>query len=210
MTKDEVLDLALEALESADWYINQLEITLYSDDDAGTHEYRLKVQQAITAIKQARSAPVQELSNLQRHEQNVQKFLGAQPAPVQEPVAWMHWLNGPCRVLMNKDEAMMELDRLNREYPVDSHARKMRPLIFGDTTPPAAQWEQLASLIDENQRLRAELKFNTLPAPHRQWVGLEREIAAAVLDHCYGPSGVSGGMIERTTEVIKAKLKENT
>ncbi len=59
-------------------------------------------------------------------------------APVQEPVAWMHWLNGPCRVWMNKDEAMMELDRLNREYPVDSHARKMRPLVFGDTTPPAA------------------------------------------------------------------------
>jgi hypothetical protein len=89
MTKDEVLDLALEALESADWYINQLEITLYSDDDAGTHEYRLKVQQAITAIKQALAAPVQELTNLQRHEQNVQKFLAAQPTPVQEPVAWM-------------------------------------------------------------------------------------------------------------------------
>jgi DNA-binding ferritin-like protein len=33
--------------------------------------------------------PVQELTNLQRHEQNVQKFLGAQPAPVQEPVAWL-------------------------------------------------------------------------------------------------------------------------
>jgi hypothetical protein len=30
---------------------------------------------------------VQELTNLQRHEQNVQKFLAAQPAPVQEPVA---------------------------------------------------------------------------------------------------------------------------
>jgi hypothetical protein len=40
---------------------------------------------------------------------------------------------------MNKDEAMLELERLNREYPVDSHARKMRPLVFGDTTPPAAQ-----------------------------------------------------------------------
>jgi hypothetical protein len=39
---------------------------------------------------------------------------------------------------MNKQEAMMELDRLNREYPVDNHARKMRPLVFGDTTPPAA------------------------------------------------------------------------
>jgi len=49
--RDEVLKLALEALESADWYINQLEITLYSADDAGTHEDRLKVQQAITVLR---------------------------------------------------------------------------------------------------------------------------------------------------------------
>jgi hypothetical protein len=47
-----------------------------------------------------------------------------------------------------------------------------------------------------------------LPAAQRQWVGLEREIAAAVLDHCYGHGGVSDDMIERTTEVIKTKLKE--
>ena len=69
----------------------------------------------------------------------------------QEPVAWMHWLNGPCRVLMNKDEAMMELDRLNREYPVDGHARKVRPLVFGDTTPPAAQ-RQWVGLTDEQRK----------------------------------------------------------
>ena len=49
--KNEALKLALEALESADWYINQLEITLYSADDAGTHEDRLKVQQAITVLR---------------------------------------------------------------------------------------------------------------------------------------------------------------
>ena len=72
----------------------------------------------------------------------------AQPAPVQGPVAWMHWLYRPCRLFMNKDEAMMELDRLNREYPVDGHARKMRPLVFGDTTPPAAQ-RQWVGLTEE-------------------------------------------------------------
>jgi hypothetical protein len=33
----------------------------------------------------AQPAPVQEMTNIQRHEQNVQKFLAAQPAPVQEP-----------------------------------------------------------------------------------------------------------------------------
>jgi hypothetical protein len=46
------------------------------------------------------------------------------------------------------------------------------------------------------------------PAAQRQWFGLEREIAAAVLDHCYGHGSVSDDMIERTTEVIEAKLKE--
>ena len=50
MTKDEALDLALEAL---DW-ISQV--------NAMDYEYREKAQTAITAIKQARSAPVQEVS----------------------------------------------------------------------------------------------------------------------------------------------------
>ena len=42
----------------------------------------------------------------------------------------------------------------------------------------------------------------------RTWVGLEREIATAVLEHCYSPMAVTSDMIESTTEVIKAKLKE--
>jgi hypothetical protein len=44
--------------------------------------------------------------------------------------------------------------------------------------------------------------------PQRTWVGLERKIATAVLEHCYSPMAVTSDMIERTTEVIKAKLKE--
>jgi hypothetical protein len=36
----------------------------------------------------------------------------------------------------------------------------------------------------------------------------EREIATAVLEHCYSPMAVTSDMIDRTTEVIKAKLKE--
>jgi len=46
MTKDEALDLALEALECFDYPAH--------DDDVN------KIEAAITAIKQARSAPVQE------------------------------------------------------------------------------------------------------------------------------------------------------
>jgi hypothetical protein len=37
------------------------------------------------------------------------------------------------RLFLNKDEAMLELDRLNREYPVGKDARQMKPLY---TTPP--------------------------------------------------------------------------
>ena len=50
MSKEEI-KLILEALEGADWYINQLEMIVYSADDAGTHENRLKVQQAITVMR---------------------------------------------------------------------------------------------------------------------------------------------------------------
>jgi hypothetical protein len=88
------------------------------------------------------------------------------------------------------------------------------------TTPPAAQPAPVQEPVKTGDTLFRQFMseadkagithWPTPPAPHRQWFGLEREIAAAVLDHCYGPSGVSGGMIERTTEVIKAKLKENT
>ena len=42
---------ALEALESADWYIGQLEWIVYSPDDTGTHEERAKAQSAITALR---------------------------------------------------------------------------------------------------------------------------------------------------------------
>ena len=69
-TKDEALKLALEAMER--YQVKRQDFDRFADE--------------ITAVKQALAAPVQELTNLQRHEQNVQKFLAAQPAPtVQEP-----------------------------------------------------------------------------------------------------------------------------
>jgi hypothetical protein len=124
MTTDEALDLALEALE----LLTDTEQT-YDALDLG--------DKAITAIKQARSAPVQE------------------------PVAWVDV----------KD---------THNGPYEFHGKELLPVG----------------------------KHDLYTAAQRQWVGLEREIAAAVLDHCYGHGGVSDDMIERTTEVIKAKLKE--
>ena len=60
MTDKETLKLALEALEAGDWYINQLEMIVYSVDDDGTHENRAKVQKAVTAIKKYMAQPEQE------------------------------------------------------------------------------------------------------------------------------------------------------
>ena len=47
-----LLKRALEALESADWYIGQLEWIVYSPDDTGTHEERAKVQSTIAALRE--------------------------------------------------------------------------------------------------------------------------------------------------------------
>lgn len=58
----------------------------------------------------------------------------AETAQGQEPVAWVIWTHGPVLVFMNKDEALMEFERLNTAYP--ERSRKLKPLY---TTPPAAQ-----------------------------------------------------------------------
>jgi hypothetical protein len=48
-----LLRQALAALESADWYIGQLEWIVYGpDDNTGAHEERAKVQSAITALRE--------------------------------------------------------------------------------------------------------------------------------------------------------------
>ena len=70
----EALKMALEALE-------------YWDVHGKLHQ---PTEEAITAIKEALAQPEQEQTNIERHEANVQKFLGA-PQPEQEPVA-MRWL----------------------------------------------------------------------------------------------------------------------
>jgi len=58
------------------------------------------------------------------------------------------------------------------------------------------------ALFDENQRLRAELKFNTTP-PQRPWVGLTDEEINAIPDGEY----IDGEYID-FYKAIEAKLKE--
>ena len=101
MTKDEALRMALEALENHEGN--------YKLEKAGA----ARSHKAITAIKQALAAPVQQTCNCRwdgevqvqqctLHEAHLlavhewagrakaaEAKLAAQPAPVQEPVAWM-------------------------------------------------------------------------------------------------------------------------
>jgi hypothetical protein len=232
----EALDLALETLESIQ--------AVYPCETVGKR---------ITAIKQARSAlewnaedqdhykqtneamtPEQTLDWLaEQHksqcneERPVQEWIRSMksmlPAHVQEPVAWMYWLNGPCRVWMNKDEAMMELDRLNREYPVDGHARKVRPLVFGDTTPPAAkrQWVGLDWLPEHKCGLHLSHNehrdvYETVEqfydaddfTSKEEWHKAVAEDSVWVL-HWYPNTPVGFTRIAASTlEAIEAKLKE--
>ena len=129
MTKDKALDLALEVLqinltllEKINPYKGQED--LLSDSLDLTHK-------AIPAIKQARSAPVQE------------------------PVAWMHeWGDGERVPMIRK----RDVDSSDIDSP-----KSVRPLVFGDTTPPAAQ-RPFAGLTDEERtEIRREHYARTLP-----------------------------------------------
>ena len=77
-TLREAAQQALEAMEAGDWYIDQLEMIVYSADDTGTHEERAKVQAAITALRTALAEP--------DHIADVSKLVEQRTEPVQEPL----------------------------------------------------------------------------------------------------------------------------
>jgi hypothetical protein len=115
MTKDEALKLALEALE------NQRIFTLRPDHE-GKELTPKQVTNAITAIKQA---------------------LAAQPAPVQEPVAWM--------------------DRDGDLYANEPPKNWCPPHYPLYTTPPAAQRQWVSLTDEERTEIRQEHYARTLP-----------------------------------------------
>ena len=115
MTKDEALDLALEFVEA--------------NHSGGPDAFKL-----ITAIKQARSAKVQEPSGL------TNRYTAAQPAPVQEPVA------GQCRF---PNVAWSQCDPAHVRMVLDNpHEWKGYEVRYLYTTPPAAQ-RQWVGLTNE-------------------------------------------------------------
>jgi hypothetical protein len=128
IAKDEALKLALEALESErDKYLEWGKYSEGAPDD---------VYEAITAIKQALAAPVQPVKP-----SLWEQYHAAQPAPVQEPVAW-RWSES-------------EGERWFGWTTDWSHHDKAKlmafPIEYAYTTSPAAQ-RQWVGLTDDELR----------------------------------------------------------
>jgi hypothetical protein len=191
MTKDEALDLALEALEN--WKC------VYSDEWDAFDEH------AITAINQARSAPVQETpfqigQRLRQEGKGISDLWGAvssdadmpeaqrgfdTAAPVQEPVS-MRMPKVGDRVVCIEDESLGTVVYLTAggspeiKFDDGSHGTYMLrefAELFGYTTPPAAQ---------------------------RQWVGLTDE----EIEKTCVPLGAAMLSFTEVAQAIEAKLKE--
>lgn len=92
----------------------------------------------------------------------IKAALLALAAPQVEPVAWLHWLHGPVRLFMNKDEAEMELDRLNRVYPVNVGDRCIKPLY---TAPAPAVSMSEIDLQDDDALRFAQRVLESSDAP---------------------------------------------
>jgi hypothetical protein len=170
MTKDEALDLALEALETI---ANAMPFPVGKS--------------AITAIKQARSAPVPE------------NFMDAlrfdlamrDAAPVQEPVAWIDMSAWP-PIRFREGVLRSDLEHLDG-----------LPLC---TTPPAAQRriEELEAqlMLMQGREIKLQMSLST-PAAQRQWVGLtdDERLEVAEIDG-------ADEWFWKVCKAIEAKLKE--
>jgi len=184
MTKDEALKLSLEALKRAT-------------------NYDPLIARAITVIKKALAQPEQEPTNIERHEANVQKFLGA-PQTKQETEAWHEIV-------------------LNQKQFLD----KMELLLAKTAAPPQPEQEPVGEVVNATDKafeckfvkiLPIGTKLYTTP-PQRTWVGLTgeevmdatRKEGHELLDYIYEYGTGVEGVEERIVAIcksIEAKLKQ--
>ena len=206
MTKDEALNLALEALEKS-----LPRLAPYGEQDW------LDSKAAITAIKQAKFDAVHEAL-----EKEAGIHISQQPAPVQsaergEPVAWIF---KPNRELLWPNEVErknpLELNEYAPLYTTPSAAPVQEPVAFlangtrfkisydsrqsggqihGIPPELGGRWVAFVAADDD-----CHLKLTTPPAAQRQWVGLTDEERYELLDKAYNP--------ESYAVLIEAKLKE--
>jgi hypothetical protein len=226
MTKDEALKLALEALEAADWYINQLEITLYSADDAGTHEDRLKVQQAITVMRLEIDA-LNMASKPALAEQPAQQGSTCSNALREQGKAYPRTCKkcglGPCVELAQ--QALDKMAENAREQPaqkcsypycgcnskawckverneaIDKMAENAREL--GLDYEPAQQEPVAIADGTFNHNCPVGSLLYTSPPAQRTWVGLTDEEISARAANFYSPE-----MYKRAVLWAQEKLKE--
>lgn len=192
MTKDEALDKALEALECLMGRTESMQDALDAAKQA---------RESITAIKQARSAPVQEpvavygycpicgAEGVMRERRlngydkcakghtypSSKATPPAQPAPVQEPVAWQQELaNILCRI--HRDGGHYIAEHGWRKAIDDADLKVAHLNATFDTTPPAAQ---------------------------RQWVGLTQQDIDIAFDDTQ-----EGGGFNEFARAIEQRLKE--
>jgi len=135
MTKDEALDLALEALEAGEYYIDDLEAIVYASDDLGIHEDRAKMQAAITAIKQAIAAPVY-----------VKTFHGGKPWPLHPAPEEKYVYGTPLLDAMTKDYEPVDGAQVSKVW-WDDEKLMAKPIPFVEfykpvQEPVAWKWHQ--------------------------------------------------------------------
>lgn len=193
MTKErEALKLALEALE---WFT------------AAEQGEEPPITKTITAIKEVLAQLEQELTNLERHERNVQQLFGTPQPKEQEPVAWRAWFDA--------DNSAKWLFTL---WPEEEHPSfDWQPLYTHPPVPtaqpkepeqePVAEvvigkypWDYGLSVVYLEKCLLAGTKLYTTP-PQRTWVGLTP-------DEIRGISLASGKSLFSAIMFTHDKLKE--
>jgi hypothetical protein len=187
MTKDEALDLALYALELEDMACR------YEKESTPEH-----IAKAITAIKQARSAPVQE----QMAWKNAAIRLGEElssvgPAGYYDMTAeqWLDW-------------AMTQQPRgknsLPAAQPTTEESSAVKPA--APVQEPVAWVEKNGDLVWQNYEAAIGRNlYTTPPTAQRQWVGLTDE---EIQELRYKIDSTAHWTYDEFAKAIEAKLKE--
>jgi hypothetical protein len=177
MTKDEALDLALKALEMAHELEEGYGVDFKKYGLEFDKDIRAKYATAITAIKQARSAPVQE------------------------PVAWVDWLpEGTTHIAKCKATTSS-----GGSLSLRTHAFKYEADVLKVyTTDNDNEYPGWRAAKDVFYHLNFAIVpiYTTTPAAQRQWVGLTQDEFrdfASTLD--YG----TGGLIRAIEAKLKEK-----